>query len=202
PVTAVTVPGEGTWTVHQDGTVSFKPVTGFSGTTTPLAYTELDTFAQHTGSTLTVTITPGPSAVDDTASTPKNTPVVIGPLPNDTPSKGGATFVTGSITLTDPATGKPANKVTVPGQGTYEVDGSGVVFTPDPGFSGTATPLHYSVTDTFDQTTGATITVTVGTSLPSTGFDSGSLTASGLAFLGVGALFLVLVRRRPGPAKS
>lgn len=201
PVTSVTVPGEGTWTVHADGTVSFKPVHGFSGTTTPLGYTELDTFAQHTGSTLTVTITPGPSAVNDTATTPKNTPVVIGPLPNDTPSKGGATFVTGSITLTDPASGKPVKKVTVPGQGTYQVDGSGVIFTPDPDFSGTATPLHYTVTDTFDQTTGATITVTVGTSLPSTGFDSGAMATSGVALLGVGVLFLLLVRRRPTAAQ-
>ena len=197
PVTSVTVAGEGTWTVHTDGTVSFKPVAGFSGTTTPLPYTELDTFGQHTGSTLTVTISPGPSAVNDTATTPKNTPVVIGPLPNDTPSKGGATFDTGSITLTDPATGKPAKKVTVPGQGSYEVDGSGVIFTPDPDFSGTATPLHYSVTDTFDQTTGATITVTVGASLPMTGLGTGSMVASGVALLGVGVLFLLLVRRRP-----
>ncbi|MDX6206484.1 MAG: hypothetical protein QOF39_2541 [Frankiales bacterium] len=194
PVTSVTVPGEGSWTVHSDGTVSFQPVPGFTGITTPLGYTELDTFGQRTGATLTVTISPGPSAVNDTASTTKNTPVVVNVLTNDQASKG-ATFVTGSITLTDPATGKPVKNVTVPGQGTYAVDGSGVVFTPDPGFSGRATPLHYSVTDTFDQNTGATITVTVGTSLPSTGLDSSALSGSGVALLGVGALFLLLARR-------
>ncbi|MDX6230245.1 MAG: large repetitive protein, partial [Frankiales bacterium] len=145
---------------------------------------------------LTITVGPGPSAVDDTASTPKGTPVVIDPLTNDKPSKG-STFVTGSITLTDPATGTSKKKVTVPGQGTYEVDGSAVTFTPDPGFSGTTTPLQYTVTDTYDQTTGARMTVVVGSSLPSTGFDSGSLAASGVALLGVGVLFLLLVRRRP-----
>jgi len=194
---SVTVPGEGTFTVHSDGKVTFTPVTGFSGTTKRLPYTEQDTFGQTADSYLTVTITPGPSAVNDTASTPRNTPVVIDPLGNDTPSKG-ATFVTGSVTLTDPATGTSTTSVSVPGQGIYTVDNGSVIFTPAPDFTGTTTPLHYAVTDTDNQSTGATLDVVVsGSALPFTGFDAGTMVTSGLGLLVVGGLFLLLVRRRP-----
>jgi CshA-type fibril repeat protein len=194
PVLSVTVPAEGTYTVHPDGTVSFTPVAGFSGTTKPQPYTELDTYKQTADSSLTVTIGPGPAAADDTASTPPGTPVVIGPLGNDTPSQT-STFMTSTVTLTDLATGKATKKVTVPGQGSYVVDGGGVIFTPDPGFTGTTTPLKYAVTDSFDQTTGASITVVVRAALPFTGLDTGAMVASGVGLVGVGVLFLFLVRR-------
>ena len=46
--------------MHADGTVTFMPVPGFTGTTKRAAYTELDTFEQHAGSYLTIDIYPGP----------------------------------------------------------------------------------------------------------------------------------------------
>ena len=196
--TKVTVVDEGTYTVHPDGTVVFVPIKGYSGTTRQLPYTELDSYGQKADSHLTITIDPGPTAIDDHATTPRNTPVTVDPPANDTPSKGGATFVTGSVRLTDPATGSSATTVTVPGQGTYTVDNGKVVFTPVPEFTGTTTPLDYSVTDTDGQTATARITVAVdGTALPHTGLEVGSLLTSGAGLVGVGALFLLLVRRRP-----
>ena len=75
-----------------------------------------------------------------------------------------------TVKLIDPATGKASTAVRVPGQGIYTVDNGKVVFTPRPDFTGTTTPLSYTVGDTFGQSTGAKITVDVtGTGLPHTG---------------------------------
>ena len=139
-VTTVTVAGEGTYTMHGNGTVTFVPVAGFTGTTKRLGYTELDTFKQKADVLPHDRHRPGPSAIDDHATTPKNTPVTIDPLANDKPSKG-ATLVPSTVKLIDPATGKASTAVRVPGQGIYTVDNGKVVFTPDPDFTGTTTPL-------------------------------------------------------------
>ena len=67
----------------------------------------------------------------------------------------------GAVALLD-ASGTPATIVVIPGQGTYALDSStGVItFVPVTGFSGTATPVNYRVTDAYDQTAVATYTAT------------------------------------------
>ena len=105
--------------------------------------------------------------------------------------------------------------VTVTGQGRYDLDGERIVFTPEAGFIGTATPVTYRVADTRGTEVTATFTPTVRAaaasdpsaavpagpargSLPQTGVDASPLWAIGataLALLGAGA-YLVRRRRR------
>ena len=99
----------------------------------------------------------------------------------------------------------------IPGEGTYTVSSSGVItFTPLPDFTGTATPITYSVTDSLGQTVTSTYTPTItpdappvtpeptpegsGTSLPRTGADN--LLGIGLAGLLLVLLGIALIRPR------
>lgn len=102
---------------------------------------------------------------------PGGATLTITPLPTHLTSSGVATApqsvtVTvptgGSVTLLD-ADGDPATTVTVTGQGTYTLDGStGVItFTPATGYTGTATPVDYRVTDAYGQSASSTYTPTV-----------------------------------------
>ncbi|PNY82379.1 Ig-like domain-containing protein [Deinococcus koreensis] len=158
--TSVTVPGQGTFELQPDGTVKFTPAPGFTGTaTTP--YTIQNSLGQPSNpAILTVTVLPLPSALDDSATTPQNTPVTLPATGNDAPNSG-ATIVPGSIDL-DPATPGQQTAVTVPGQGTFEAQPDGSVkFTPEPGFTGVA-EVPYTVRDTTGGTTNpARISVTV-----------------------------------------
>ena len=49
-----------------------------------------------------------------------------------------------TLRLVDPS-GVDAPTVVVPGEGPWTVDGKGLVFTPEPAFAGTATPVAYRV---------------------------------------------------------
>ncbi|KQS17040.1 hypothetical protein ASG05_05700 [Frigoribacterium sp. Leaf186] len=173
PVTALVVPGEGTWTVGDDGrTVTFAPVTGFVGTAT-VPYQLTDSDGQTDISTVSVTVTAAPVAVADVATTGQNTPVTVTPLANDRVSGTGADLDPATLRLVDPATGNAVTTVTVPGEGTWTVGTGGqVTFTPLATFSGTATPIGYQVTDSDGVTTGSTITATVTGVAPVAGNDT------------------------------
>ena len=69
--------------------------------------------------------------------------------------------------------------MTVAGEGTYTVDAFGLVrFTPEPNFTGVATPVTYQVADTLGQRATSTITVTVEPPpYPSAVVDTGSAPA-------------------------
>jgi len=57
PVTTLTVPGEGTWTVDPDtGKIKFTPVAGFIGDPTPVGYTFKDTAGNGPSNVGTVTV--------------------------------------------------------------------------------------------------------------------------------------------------
>ncbi|OIQ23078.1 gliding motility-associated C-terminal domain-containing protein, partial [Lacinutrix sp. MedPE-SW] len=75
------------------------------------------------------------------------TPVTFPITDNDSdPSAGGSIDVT-SVDL-DPSTPGDQDTFTVPGEGTYTDNGDGTVtFTPEPGFTGDATPIDYTVND-------------------------------------------------------
>jgi uncharacterized repeat protein (TIGR02059 family) len=174
--TSVTVPGEGTYTVNPDGTVTFNPLPSFTGTVTrPVTYQVADTLGQIDSATITPTVTPPAiNVVNDTSSGLYDINQVIPVLTNDTP---GAEWVLSSVKLcglddlatagTNEAESAPnctKTSVTVPGEGTYTVNPDGTVtFNPLPSFTGTVTrPITYQVTDILGRTEDATITPTVG----------------------------------------
>ncbi|GIW35494.1 MAG: hypothetical protein KatS3mg072_2827 [Meiothermus sp.] len=116
----LTVPGEGTYAIQPDGTVSFTPAPTFSGTTTPVQYTIADNSgAVSNPASIRVTVGPPavPVATPDTATTPFGTPVTLNPPANDTAGPG-TTLVPGSIDL-DPSTPGQQTTRTVPGQGRF-----------------------------------------------------------------------------------
>jgi CshA-type fibril repeat protein len=173
---SVAVPGEGTYTVNADGTVTFNPLDTFAGTVaTPVTYQVVDTLGQIDSATITPTVTPPPiNVVNDASSGLYDVNQVIPVLTNDTP---GAQWVLSSVKLcgladaaaTPPVTAESApnctkTSLTVPGEGTYTVNADGTVtFNPLPSFTGTvATPVTYQVTDILGRTEDAVITPTVG----------------------------------------
>jgi CshA-type fibril repeat protein len=54
--TTLTVPGEGTYTVNSDGTVTFDPLPSFHGTATPIRYQAVDKLGRFVNSTITSTV--------------------------------------------------------------------------------------------------------------------------------------------------
>ncbi len=72
------VPGEGTYTIDEDGVVTFDPLPSFSGTASPVTYQVTDSLGNLATATITVTVTAvTPTALDDSARTPSAEPVVI-----------------------------------------------------------------------------------------------------------------------------
>jgi uncharacterized repeat protein (TIGR02059 family) len=162
---------DGTYTVNPTtGVVTFDPIPSFTGTVSiPVKYQVSDTGTtpQTTSATITPTVIPGPTALNDTSSGPMNTAQTETLVTNDS-AASGATLNVASVKLCDPnptaevAPNCTKTSVTVSGVGTYAVDSSGVMtFTPVTGYSGTPTPLSYTVEDNFDVKATATYTPTV-----------------------------------------
>jgi fimbrial isopeptide formation D2 family protein len=101
-----------------------------------------------------------PVATGDTATTQPNTPVTLPGAKNDTP--GGAPIDPSSVDL-DPSTPGDQKERTVP-EGKYVANPDGsVTFTPNPGVTGTVTPIQYTVRDTNGNTSNpASLGVTIG----------------------------------------
>jgi CshA-type fibril repeat protein len=166
--TSVSVAGEGTYTVNNDGSVSFTPESTFTGTvTTSVAYKVSDSLGQVATSTITPTVRTPPDARADVSSGNYDTNQTINPLTNDEAGSGALDTTTVKLCGISPAQVAPdctQTSLTVAGEGTYTVNATtGVVtFDPLPTFTGTATPITYQVSDVYGQTDSATITPTVG----------------------------------------
>ena len=171
----VTVASVGVWTANADGSVTFVPATGYTGTTVALPYRVADTNVTYAGSTVTITVRSAPHASPDTATTLQGQPVTVAPLANDAPG-GTATLVPGSLLLFDPSDLTYKTAVTVSGVGTYTVDPATHVvhLAPVLTFSGTGAAVTYEVTDSDGNTTSSTITVTVTPVIPVALPDNGS----------------------------
>jgi VCBS repeat-containing protein len=146
-VTSHTDPAHGTVDVGDDGTLSYTPAKGFTGTDT-LDYVVTDRAGQTATATVTIVVAPpgGPVARADAGRTPFETRLVVdvpGALGNDSGT---------AIAVTDH---------TAPGHGSLDlaVDGAWV-YTPDQGFSGSDSVI-YTIVDEVGQTAQATITITV-----------------------------------------
>ena len=161
--TTKVIPGEGTYTVSPDGTVTFVPEKSFTGTGTGVTVKRVD----KNGTPITATYTPTVTPVTPTAE------------PATSIGKKGATQ-TGKPTFTEgdsrvpmndgvPATFEDGSTTkTIPGVGTYTVAADGTVtFTPEPEFTGTAPAVTVVREDVNGTKASATYTPTV---LPITKF--------------------------------
>jgi CshA-type fibril repeat protein len=139
-VTLVTDPPHGRVVINPDGTVTYTPDTGFSGTDT-FTYTACDAANQCVTRSVTVAVTP--IGADDTASTPAGTAVSIPVLTND-PSGPSLTV----------------RSATTPAHGTVSILGGTIVYTPAPGFSGTDT-FSYTACDAANRCITQNVSVSV-----------------------------------------
>ncbi len=92
-----------------------------------------------------------PIAVDDDGGThPAGLPVTVVSPSNDIATSAPLDPTTVHIV----GTANPGDPLTVPGEGTWTVDPvtGAITFTPEPGFTQTPTPIHYTIDDTLGQT--------------------------------------------------
>ena len=128
------------------GTIDRSASQGGAGGVYSVTVTATDAGGLTTTQTFSWTVTnPAPVAVDDTATTNEDTPVLISVLPNDSDPDG------------DPLDGHCGQRASV---GTATIVGNQVQYTPPANFNGTAT-ITYTISDGQGGTATATITVTV-----------------------------------------
>ena len=145
------IPGEGTYTISPDGTVTFTPEADFVGKGTGVTIVRKD----KNGTPVTASYRPtvvDPSTGHDTASTgAKGQPQVATPtFEGHIDSTVPPTFEDGSTTMV------------VPGEGSYTIDKDGkITFTPEPDFVGTAKGLVVKRLDVYGNVVTARYTPTV-----------------------------------------
>ena len=161
--TTKVIPGEGTYTVASDGTVTFVPEKSFTGTGTGVTVKRVDKNGTAITATYTPTVTPVTPTAESVTSIGNKGQTQTGkpsftegdsrvPMNNQVP----ATFDDGSTTKT------------ISGVGTYTVAADGTVtFTPEPEFTGTAPAVTVVREDVNGTKASATYTPTV---LPITKF--------------------------------
>jgi len=157
--TTVTIPGQGTFRVNGDGSVTFTPVPGFVGATPAIGYRVSDTLGKLTTSTVTVIVrdTPPPWADPQYGQAMRGGQVGFDPVGAN--SAGREPFLPSSVRLRDPETGRWTTRVVVPGEGTWTVDPKTgqVRFRPLASFTGPATPLRYRVANARGQQVASTL---------------------------------------------
>nr|WP_121271456.1 Ig-like domain-containing protein [Pedobacter schmidteae] len=148
--TIITQPKNGTIKVNSDGTITYTPNQGYTGTD-EFTYTVTDKNGQVSNpAKVTLTVVPTkPVAIDDAAETQWNTEVKIPLLGND--KTDGAAFDKGTVEIT-----------AQPKHGTIKVNPDGTVtYLPNSGYTGTDT-FKYRVKDEYGNWTDvATVTLNV-----------------------------------------
>ncbi len=150
------VAGEGTWSVDGvTGEITFTPQAGFTGDPSDITYT-VDDDEGNTSNAATVSIgytAQPPTAVDDEDLANPAGPVTVNVVDGSASAGGVAdSDPDGSLDVAtvdlDPTTAGVQSSLTVAGEGTWSVDGSGsVTFTPEAGFTADPTPIPYVVSD-------------------------------------------------------
>ena len=144
PVDSVTVEGEGTYTIDEDGNVTFTPKKDFTGQATGVTVQRQDT----NGTPVQAKYTPKVKGVTPTATPAKSKDIQGKPQTGLPEFKGGTVTVNGvpktveidetkAPKLIDPETGEPTDEpVVIPGEGTYTIEDGKVKFQPEPQFTG------------------------------------------------------------------
>ena len=177
--TTKTIPGEGTYTVAPDGTVTFKPLPTYVGTPEGVTVKRVDKNGTPATAKYTPTVTPVVPTAEPATSTDIQGKTQTGkpsftPGNPDVPMNDGvpATFEDGSTTKT------------IPGEGTYTVAPDGTVtFVPEKSFTGTGTGVTVKRVDKNGTPATAkytpTVTPVVPTAEPATSTDIQGATQTG-----------------------
>ena len=140
--TEKTVPGEGTYTIDENGKVTFTPEKTFTGQATGVTVKRVDKNGTPVTAKYTPVVVPvTPTSKDSESEGPKGQPQ------SGTPTfEGGKVTINGKeVPVEIDETVKPTfedgtTEKKVPGEGTYTIDENGkVTFTPEPDFVGKAT---------------------------------------------------------------
>jgi hypothetical protein len=156
----VGTPVGGTVTGFPATTVTFTPATGFTGAAS-FQFTLANANGTSNTATATITVTAPPTAVDESASTTKGTPV--------------------TIDLTAGASGKPTSAalVSAPIGGTVSgFPATTVTFTPKKGFTG-AGSFQFTLANAYGTSNTATATITVAKGSPPVAMDQNVETTAG-----------------------
>ena len=131
------IPGQGTYTIASDGTVTFTPDKQFVGNPTPVTVKRVD----KNGTPVTATYSPEFTKVTPTGTGATSTG------PQGLPQTGTPTFQGGDPLVPIDETVEPtfedgSKEKSIPGQGTYTIAPDGTVtFTPDKQFVGNPDPV-------------------------------------------------------------
>jgi VCBS repeat-containing protein len=163
PLTATlqSAPNHGTVTLNPDGSFTYTPTAGYSGTDT-FSYIDGNGTLSGNVATVTVNVDAPPVSAADTYATPKATPLTVpaasGVLANDTDPNG--------LTMTASLVSGPSH-----GNITLNADGS-FTYTPAAGYFG---PDSFTYQATDGVATGNTATVTLKVSPPTAVADSAAV---------------------------
>lgn len=151
-VNSITILNVGIYAIDDNGKITFRPEPDFTGAAPSVKYRVTDEHDQSGESTYTATVWDAAPVAEPITSE--------GPMGEDqtktvNPPAGG------EIKLI--AGGNPVNNVTVAGEGAYSVnpETGDITFTPEPDFSGEATPVSYRIIDAKGQNSTSTYTPTV-----------------------------------------
>ena len=151
------IPGQGTYTIAPDGTVTFTPDKQFVGNPTPVTVKRVD----KNGTPVTATYSPEFTKVTPTGTNATSTGI------QGQPQTGTPTFTAGNPAVplddTKPMTFEDGQSTkTVPGVGEYSINPDGsITFTPEKQYVGTPTPVIVKRVDKNGTEVTATYTPTV-----------------------------------------
>ncbi|MFA5711917.1 Ig-like domain-containing protein, partial [Mycolicibacterium sp.] len=149
-VVSVSTPAHGAAVANADGTITYTPQAGYTGSDS-FSYTVSDGRGGTATATVSVTVSAGagnsnPMATNNAASTPKDTPLTFNPASDDSDPNGDPISITA---------------VTTPAHGTAILNANGTVtYTPAAGYTGPDS-FSYTISDGQGGTATATVSLTV-----------------------------------------
>jgi CshA-type fibril repeat protein len=176
--TSLQVSNEGTYTVNNDGTITFDPLPTFSGDATPIRYQASDSLGQTTFTyyTPTVTVPPAPTATPDTVELIPGQSKVFSSIFDGqtgdadpalaTKGTGGPNLTNSTVCIIDPTTSvcDTDGIVTIAGQGTYTLNSTTGIVTYaalSSATPGAKTPVTYQITDGLNRSVTSTLTPSI-----------------------------------------
>ncbi|MBS0555921.1 MAG: tandem-95 repeat protein [Proteobacteria bacterium] len=146
-IVSVTNPAHGSAQISGNAII-YTPSASFNGGMDSFNYTVTDGHGNSASATVTVTVSaPGnPVARNDIATTAYKTPVTINVLANDTDPNNLALSI---------------STVSTPANGSTQISGNSIVYTPAATFYGGVDSFSYVISDGHGGTASATVTVTV-----------------------------------------